>query len=111
MKEIELLATEEIGSIYDEELGHYKILKEGLDDIIVVKNCKYKVIKQVDVSILGDTSKKYVIETLTNSEKHIVKPLDTVYSIAKQYNKTMEEIIKKNNLKTDKLFIGQIIEI
>ena len=110
MKEIEILRHEEQGSLYDEKIGHYKISKQGMDDIVVIKNAEYRSIKRVEVSTM-EGNKKFVVETLTNSEKYIVKPLDNLNSIAKKFNKSGEEIKSKNNLKTEKLFIGQIINI
>ena len=43
----------------------------------------------------------------TSSIKYIVKKGDTLYSIAKKFNTTVDSIIKKNNLKTNALSIGQ----
>jgi len=110
MKEIEILKHEEIDSFFDEKIGHYKVLKQGMDDIVIIRNLEYRSIKQIDVGTL-DGNKKFIVETLTNNEKYIVKPLDTLTSIAKKFNKSVEEIKSKNNLKIDKLFIGQIINI
>ena len=42
---------------------------------------------------------------------HVVKPAETLKNIAEKHNISEEEIIKKNNLKTRKLFIGQILKI
>lgn len=40
---------------------------------------------------------------------HVVKPLETLSVIANKLNLTEQELIKKNNLKTNKVFIGQKI--
>ena len=40
-------------------------------------------------------------------KQHTVAPLETLDEIAKNNNTTVECIIKENNLKTSKLFIGQ----
>ena len=45
----------------------------------------------------------------TNKVLHIVKPLETLSSIAKKYNVTIEYITKQNNI--DKIFIGQQLYI
>lgn len=42
---------------------------------------------------------------------HHVKPMETLSSIAKIYNLTEEKISLDNDLKTDKLFIGQLLKI
>lgn len=42
---------------------------------------------------------------------HRVKPVQTLNDIAKIYNIKIQDIIDKNNLKTEKLFIGQEIKI
>lgn len=38
---------------------------------------------------------------------HIVKPMETLESIAKTYNTTSENLIDFNNLKSKRVFIGQ----
>ena len=40
---------------------------------------------------------------------HIVKPAETIDSIAKKYNISPQEIMEKNN--TTKLFVGQLLEL
>lgn len=45
------------------------------------------------------------------NEKYIVKPLDTLDKIATILGVNREYIIEKNKLKTDKLFVGQILLI
>lgn len=110
MKEIEILKQKDESSLYDEDIGYYKVLKQGMNDIVIIKNFEYRTIKRVDVASL-EGNKQFVIETLTNSEKYVVKPLDNLNSISKKFNKSVEEIKSKNNLKSDKLFIGQIINI
>ncbi len=42
---------------------------------------------------------------------HIVKPTETLEQIAIKYNIDILEIKQKNNLTSDKLFIGQILKI
>ena len=46
-----------------------------------------------------------------NNEIFVVGVLDTLNSICSKFNVSKEEIIKKNNLKTEKLFIGQMIKL
>ena len=51
----------------------------------------------------------YVPKESTNKEtgKYTVKKGDTLYSIAKTYNTTVNEIAKLNNLSSDALYIGE----
>lgn len=42
-----------------------------------------------------------------NSVLYVVKPLDNLEKIAKKLNVSVNEIIEKNNLQTNNLFIGQ----
>jgi len=46
-----------------------------------------------------------------NFHTHIVKPIETLNKIAESYKTESEKIIKDNNLKSTKLFIGQILKI
>ena len=109
MKIIEVLKNKTDNSQFDDFIGHYQVVKEGLNDIILIKNYEYKEIKEIEVSVLGVKTKKYTIENIVNETKYVVQPLDTLESIAKKLNKDREEILNKNNLKTEKLFIGQVL--
>ncbi len=42
---------------------------------------------------------------------HFVKPMETVSKIAKQYNLSIEKLKADNNLKENRLYIGQLIKI
>ena len=48
---------------------------------------------------------------VNSSEKYIVKPLDTFDNIAIKLGVSKEYLMRKNNLKTDKVFVGQILII
>ena len=56
-----------------------------------------KDVSEGDMLILQEISKNY----------YIVKPLDTLFSISKKLNVSVQDIIEKNNLQTDSVFIGQ----
>lgn len=45
------------------------------------------------------------------SSTYVVGVLDSLNSISKKFNLLKEDIIEKNNLKTEKLFIGQILKL
>ena len=51
------------------------------------------------------------IEVPSTSINYIVKPKDTLYSIAKEYNTTINNIKNKNNLTSNLLTVGQILLI
>ena len=110
MKEIKLLKDMEKGRLYDEELGSYKITKNGLDDIVIIRNLKYRKLSCPEVSVQGGKSSYSVVE-VENCDTYIVKPFDTLITISNNFNIDINEIKKKNNLKCDKLFIGQVIKI
>ena len=46
-----------------------------------------------------------------NDSNYVVKKGDTLYSISKKYNISINEIKKKNKLKNDQLNIGQRLKI
>ena len=50
-------------------------------------------------------------EEVTGKNYYIVKSGDTLYSIAKKYNTTVDEIKKSNNLKSNNLSIGMELKI
>ncbi len=47
----------------------------------------------------------------SNSSVYVVGVLDNINSICKKFNVNKQELIKLNNLKSEKLFIGQIIKL
>lgn len=82
-------------------------------------NCsKYELTKQLNIcenciltSRSGDNINKgdYVFVDFCPNKIYIVKPKDTIASIARKLNITEESIIKKNDIKA--IFIGQQIII
>lgn len=105
---------------------NYVELKSGSDDIIIVKNYRpYFLYKMKDGETLLDIVAKgfnvdsgdnvvandIVILSKPNSLRHVVKPLETLEKIASKYNISKVDIMTTNNLKTDKLFVGQILWI
>lgn len=47
----------------------------------------------------------------TNALKYVVKPLDTLTKICEKFHVEKESIISINNLKTERLFVGQKLKI
>ena len=74
-------------------LGIGKNLKIRTDNVEVIEEC------------FGE---EYIPK---NSKTYIVKKGDSLYSIAKAYNTTVEGLKKKNNLTTNNLSIGQVLKI
>lgn len=110
MKEIKLLSKMEEGSFIDDDLGVYKVITEGVDDIIIIKNYKYRDLQYAEVTSLNDHQKCKIVD-VENHDTYVVKPLDTLQSIANYHNTTTEEIKAINNLKNEKLFIGQMLKV
>lgn len=54
---------------------------------------------------------EWVKVTTNNYCVHVVKPVETLTSIAQKYDITVEKLLADNALKTDKLFIGQQLKI
>lgn len=54
---------------------------------------------------------QWVLVKKVNITLHIVRPLETLNTIALLYNVDVNDIILKNNLVNNKLFLGQRLEI
>lgn len=102
------------------------ILYEGEDNgIYYLKNYKKDELRKIkkDDTIESLNKEGYVVSNehyyVNNvllkravfDDVYIVKPLDTIEKISKLLNLEKEIIIKLNNLKTEKLFIGQRLKI
>ena len=88
--------------------GITKICNYPLDVLVSVdKDDNIEILKS-EYQLKGDVEvgNKYLIK---NTDKYIVKPLDTLDKICNRLGISKEYIMSKNNLKTDKLFIGQIL--
>ena len=70
--------------------------KLNFDDVKKLNNIK-KDVKENDVILLQEPKRNY----------YIVKPLDTIYSIANSLNLPVSTLIEKNNLTSNNIFIGQ----
>ena len=76
-----------------------KKLKVSKNYILSLNKIDENKLEQGDVLLVKSTSCVF----------HIVKPTETLFSIAKQYNVSVEELKQKNNI--DVLFVGQKIII
>ena len=104
---------------------NYVILENGTDDIILMDNYTPPRIHRVleddtkeSLQAKGFELSKEQIEvddiillSKLEGKKHIVKPLETLDNIAYMYFTDKQDIINRNGLKTEKLFIGQILWI
>lgn len=68
-------------------------------------------IRTIDTMIEECFGEDYQEENIPQSITYIVKKGDSLYSIARKYNTTVDSIKKKNNLKTNLLSIGQVLKI
>ena len=110
----------EFDIVQDDIYNHkYFIIKKGSEDIQVVKNYNpYIVSKDIKQGVI-DTEGYEIVARNNNCSiiykpagiKYSVKPLDTLTSIAEKFGVVEEEILFKNNLKTNKLFVGQILVV
>lgn len=89
----------------------YRINKEETENTLCssLNTCKQGIKRN------NSNLKYYVgewVEISTNDfDVHYVKPTETLTEIAKKHNTTVEKLMADNNLKTDKLFIGQSLKI
>lgn len=64
-----------------------------------------------DADILERPSPSYTAIPKESSEKHVVEKGDTLYSIARRYNTTVEDLKKTNRLNGNTISIGQVLNI
>ncbi len=75
-------------------------------------NNNYKELAEAVIKSLADyTGFTYTAPGNNNENTYIVQKGDTLYSIAKKYNTTVNDIKGLNNLTNDNLEVGQIIQL
>ena len=124
MREVRL-KKETQNAIKDNDLGYIQVIHGDSDEMSVILNYPRKLFyKTNDLNILNIVN-SFGYECETNlieqanmlvlnkidKEIHIVKPCETLKDIAQNYKSSESELIKINNLKSNKLFIGQILNI
>lgn len=106
------------------------VIPQNDTNFIVVKNMDKEVLIEVDQNNLDRLSqllknKEFetssvdgefeegdkIIVNYKNYKTHIVKPLQTLRQIANEFGVSMEYLVEKNALKTQRVFIGQKINI
>ena len=103
---------------------NYISLDEGDDDILIVRNYIPQIIYTVKKgdNIIDIMSRGYEVGQIDNivegdkiilsrpsTLRYVVKPLDNLELICQKFGSNKENIIALNNLKTEKLFVGQIL--
>lgn len=122
MKEIKLLNTNYKDFDF-EKMGEYEVIEDGSDDVYVIQNYPqrylYHIEKDFDAKKLqymgykivrGDHTQEVVVVERIFETFHVVKPCETLDSIAHKYNTTVQNIMSQNVVKS-KVFIGQILKI
>ena len=104
----------------------YVEIKSGNDEIILVKNYlpyyTYKVQKNESIlDILARGYKLDNVDTIKNGDtlilsrpksiRYVVKPLEKIEDIANKFGIDVDYIKHTNDLKSNKLFVGQILWI
>lgn len=101
------------------------IIENGSDDVLLILNdnkkfcCKlsdnsqFEKIKDNYEVIASTGTKKgdYLLLKKSQNFIHIVKPKETIEELAEKYKTSIKEIVEINDLKTNKLFIGQQIKL
>ena len=64
-----------------------------------------------NIPLLGDSVGSAIYSYINRSNIYIVKSGDSLYSIARKYNTTVDEIKRLNNLSSNVLNIGQVLKI
>lgn len=104
----------------------YVVVEDGSDEIVLVKNYLpyyiYQVKKQetlLDILAMGfkvDNVNSvnlgdYLVLSRPKSIKYIVKPLENLDDISFKLGVLKQDIMKNNELKSEKLFVGQVLWI
>ena len=106
-------------------LGNYVSVSDGADDYYIVQNYNPIILYRVkpnetmmDIITKGFEvvdgvveANEYVALRRPDGYKHMVKPAENLSKIANMYGVTTQSLIEKNNLKTAKLYVGQILNI
>ncbi len=100
--------------LFDLKRTNYKSWAKGLKKAGYATDPKYpkKLISLIERYRLDRFDKgKLKKKNVKNEVFHTVVKGDTLYSISKKYNISIEEIIKNNNIKGTNISLGQILKI
>ena len=83
---------------------------ENINDIITLYNVTDSAVTRNDYKT--DLYEGEVVKVLTDSKQlHIVKPMENLQIISQKYNISVNDLVKSNNLKSNRLFVGQTLII
>lgn len=88
---------------------YYRIEDNNINFFAIFNTCKENILRNNDGIKLYKG--EWVKIKINNYQTHIVKPTETLEIIAEIYNVDKDKIIKDNELKSNKLFIGQNLKI
>lgn len=97
-----------IAQLYNLSVGALKEIN-GLEDGKIYVGQEIKLVKETDVKTSANNIKPHSKEILEATHK--VTKGETLASIARKYNTTLDELKKLNNLENGKIFAGQTIRI
>ena len=113
-----LTSRDRYSNLFKLEKNDYKGWAQGLKDAGYATDPAYPTklialieryqLHQYDAEVLGID---YVPTVAADGSKHIVEKGDTLYSISKKYNITVDDLKKKNNLIDNAISIGQSLII
>lgn len=110
-------------SLFELPQWDYKAWAKGLKNAGYATDPKYpdKLISlierydlhQYDVEVVGNSviTSKSNPDAINSREEYVVVKGDTLYSLSKKFNISVDELKKKNNIKSDSLSVGQKISV
>jgi len=110
-------------SLFELPQGDYKSWAKGLKNAGYATDPKYpdKLISLIerynlhlyDIEVVGKSANqtKSTSETINSREDYVVIKGDTLYSLSKKFNISVDELKKRNNIKSDSLSVGQKISV
>lgn len=98
------------------------VVNSGSGDITIVRNYRplfafdTQKIALMDIYAMGYTidgseNERWVVASRQEGIKYIVHPLEQLSDIAKKFDVTERYIMDANNLKTNRLFVGQVLYV
>jgi LysM repeat protein len=89
---------------YNTTVNHLKSINNlSTDTIFVGQVLKVDGEKTTNITIPPTTS--------TQEQSYTVKPGDSLYGIARKYNTTVSDLKNSNNLRSDSIYVGQILNV
>lgn len=90
-------------------LIEYGFVDSSLDDVKQLKNDWEKMGEAVVKAVTEYAGGRYIPKVSITGEYHKVISGDTLYSIAKKYGVSVDDLKARNNLKTNTISLGQIL--